>query len=434
MNEFKLYATEKQLKERWLTPEGKKVKKQVIDHITEDNWERLLIRFTYVKELENGRDLRFINLSKTNIIGASLKKANLWGANLSETRLTGADLTGANLWRANLSKSMLSEAKLSKVNLSEANLVGCYLKEANLSKANLIGANLTGAILWNADLSGTELCMTDFSKVEPQMADFNKANILGTIFNEINLYNTNFRNCSLKDVEFNKCNLNNADFSNCLLNNIKFKDCSIDEITFKFAVITNVDWTNLNIRRKYFEDLRSCEDIGDKKNYYELKETYLNLKNKFRKNGRYNDMSWAYLKEKESLRLAYKQKIIDKNVSVFIRIKNSFKFLWEYFLFLLFGYGEKPWYILGWSILTILVFGIFYKITNAIGSNFQDIKSDLTFLRSIYFSTITFTTVGFGDFRPISDISRVLVMIEASLGLFFYSLFVFTFGRRIAGR
>lgn len=405
-------ATEKQLKERWLTPEGKRIKKQVIDHIREDNWDKLLIGFKYVKEVENGRDLRFINLSKTNPIGASLKEANLWGANLSETRLTGVDLNGANLWRANLSKSILSDANINKANLSEANLVGCYLKEANLSEANLIGANLTGAILWNANLSGTELCKTDFSKAELQMADFSKANLIGTIFNETNL--------------------NNADFSNCLLSEMKFKDCSIDEITFKYAAITNVNWTNLNIRKKYFEDLKPREDIGDEKNYYELKETYLGLKNKFRENGRYNDMSWAYLKEKESLRLVYKQKMINKNI--FVRLKNLFKFLWEYFLFLLFGYGEKPWHILGWSILTILVFGIIYKITNAIGSNFQDVKITLTFLRSLYFSTITFTTVGFGDFHPLRDIPRIFVMTEAALGLFFYSLFVFTFGRRIAGR
>jgi len=33
-------ATPKQLKERWLTSEGKEVRQQIIDHIREDNWER----------------------------------------------------------------------------------------------------------------------------------------------------------------------------------------------------------------------------------------------------------------------------------------------------------------------------------------------------------------------------------------------------------
>ena len=66
-----------------------------------------------------------------------------------------------------------------------------------------------------------------------------------------------------------------------------------------------------------------------------------------------------------------------------------------------------------------------------------DIKIDngiLSYWHSFYFSTITFTTVGFGDFFPIEKASRIFVMIEAGIGLFFYSLFIFTFGRRTAGR
>lgn len=245
------------------------------------------------------------------------------------------------------------------------------------------------------------------------MASFNEANIVG--------------------VFFDGTNLNNANFSKCLLSEVKFNDCSIDEITFKSAVITKVNWGNLDIRKKYFEDLQPRELYGEK-NYYELSETYLGLKNRFNENGRYNDMSWAYLKEKESIRLIYKQKIIGKYINGFVRVKNFFKFLWEYFLFYLFGYGEKPWYIFGWSVITIIIFGVIYKVISAIGSELNNIDVAITFWRSLYFSTITFTTVGFGDFHPINDISRVLVMIEAALGLFFYSLFIFSFGRRIAGR
>ena len=146
-------------------------------------------------------------------------------------------------------------------------------------------------------------------------------------------------------------------------------------------------------------------------------------------------MSWAYLKEKESLRLHYKQNITNKKkFNFFGRTKNFFSFIWEYFLFFLFGYGEIPWHILGWSVLTIIIYGLIYKITNAIGSDLQDIDTTITFLRSLYFSTITFTTVGFGDLFPAKDVSRIFVMIEALIGLFSYSLFIFTFGKRIAGR
>jgi hypothetical protein len=42
---------------------------------------------------------------------------------------------------------------------------------------------------------------------------------------------------------------------------------------------------------------------------------------------------------------------------------------------------------------------------------------------ALYFSIITWTTVGYGDFRPTSD-SRVFAAIEALLGTIFLSLFI----------
>ena len=69
-----------------------------------------------------------------------------------------------------------------------------------------------------------------------------------------------------------------------------------------------------------------------------------------------------------------------------------------------------------------------------LGTNIEIDNGVISYWHSFYFSTITFTTVGFGDFFPMENIPRILVMIEAALGLFFYSLFIFTFGRRIAGR
>ena len=34
-----IIKSEKQLRERWLTPEGEKIRKKIIDHIIDKNWE-----------------------------------------------------------------------------------------------------------------------------------------------------------------------------------------------------------------------------------------------------------------------------------------------------------------------------------------------------------------------------------------------------------
>jgi len=80
-------GTEKQLKERWLTPEGKKVKEQVVEHIKESKWERFLAGFPFAEEAENKKDLRFIDLNGADLTGANLSEADLRGANLTIAKM-----------------------------------------------------------------------------------------------------------------------------------------------------------------------------------------------------------------------------------------------------------------------------------------------------------------------------------------------------------
>jgi hypothetical protein len=52
----------------------------------------------------------------------------------------------------------------------------------------------------------------------------------------------------------------------------------------------------------------------------------------------------------------------------------------------------------------------------------------------IYFSAITFTTLGYGDFRPLEGWGRILAGSEAFIGAFMMALFVYTFARKTGGR
>ena len=64
------------------------------------------------------------------------------------------------------------------------------------------------------------------------------------------------------------------------------------------------------------------------------------------------------------------------------------------------------------------------------------IKNNLikNFPNSLYFSLITFTTLGYGDFRPLEGCGRILAGSEAFIGAFMMALFVYTFARRTGGR
>ena len=51
-----------------------------------------------------------------------------------------------------------------------------------------------------------------------------------------------------------------------------------------------------------------------------------------------------------------------------------------------------------------------------------------------YFSAVTFTTLGFGDFHPSEGSCRVYASIEAFIGAFIIALLVYTFIRKSGGK
>ena len=61
-------------------------------------------------------------------------------------------------------------------------------------------------------------------------------------------------------------------------------------------------------------------------------------------------------------------------------------------------------------------------------------KTTNFFLDCLYFSIITFTTLGFGDFRPLEGWGRIFAGTEAFIGALMMALFVYTFARRTGGR
>jgi hypothetical protein len=101
-------------------------------------------------------------------------------------------------------------------------------------------------------------------------------------------------------------------------------------------------------------------------------------------------------------------------------------------------YGESPWRIISWSLGIVLSFALLYplggwmKPTDGDPITYAQIVSNLAeILNSVYYSTLTFTALGFGDFKPVG-FGRVLTTIETALGAVLIALLVFVLGRRAA--
>ncbi len=111
-------------------------------------------------------------------------------------------------------------------------------------------------------------------------------------------------------------------------------------------------------------------------------------------------------------------------------MKYPMKYAWSTFLKWLYEWGENPWRILGWCIIIIFVFSVLYCLIGDIAMKEDIVKSYGT---KLYFSGITFTTLGFGGYSPMGG-AKVLAFVESFLGIFSIALFVYSFARRTAGR
>lgn len=111
------------------------------------------------------------------------------------------------------------------------------------------------------------------------------------------------------------------------------------------------------------------------------------------------------------------------------RLANPLTWIEYVFGRLIFGYGERPSHVMATSLLAIAVCAWAYNYSEAI---IHESGSRLCgFWNALYFSVVTFTTLGFGDYAPIVDsmIGRVAA-IEALTGAFLMAAFLVTLARR----
>lgn len=103
---------------------------------------------------------------------------------------------------------------------------------------------------------------------------------------------------------------------------------------------------------------------------------------------------------------------------------------------LLFGYGERPIRVLIAGVVVIVLCGIFYGSSVAhlgfqYGLENAHSSDHLRWMEGMYYSTVTFTTLGYGDIYPAADtLTRSVVMFESIAGACLMALFVVSLAKR----
>jgi hypothetical protein len=298
----------------------------------------------------------------------------------------------------------------------------CYWHDQTLDKS---GDDVKQALVDYVSAGGLTrgICLknTDLSHID--LVNHHKQN--GYDFSYADLYRANLFGAHLFNIKLNKASLMKADLKDAKLNCANLKQTNLLGVKWKGCKIENIQ-----IGKKLSQEVLAQQALKENKiaqanDYYEqAEEVYRDLRKHSEHEGIFTLSGDLIQKELTMRRMQMPRYSIKRITSKIVD--------------LFCGYGEAPLRIVGISMLLILVCAILYTFTglNYQGSFFiysssQSFSENFNFfLSSLYYSVVTFTTLGYGDFTPVG-ISRAIAAIEAFTGSFTIALFVVVFVKKM---
>jgi hypothetical protein len=267
-----------------------------------------------------------------------------------------------------------------KPDLSSANLRSKKLAWANLKGTNLEEADLRGANLREADLRGAELAM---------------AKLGGAIFLRSNLEGAKLHHASLKETKFRHVNLKGgvlwkADLREAALLKTNLEGTDLSQADMRDAYVEGLKYKKLGLCRGI--QLNGCH--GSPRFIRDAKD------NEFIEEFKDNHRAWH--------------------------------FIW--WLFADFGRSMLRW--IGWSLFLAIYFGtnFFLMGPDSFVVVHQSDKLPFDLITMLYYSVVTFTTLGFGDIKPLAQGAALWVMAEVIVGYIMLGGLVSIFATKLARR
>jgi len=361
--------------------------------------------------------------------GISLKEANLQGAALVGAKLQGAHLERANLQKADLTEANLHEAILAVARLQGANLRGALLQEANLMGAKLQKAVLTRAILQKADLWGANLRGARLERACLRGAQLREADLREAYLSEANLEGANLREADLRQVDLG----------------------GAASLRGAFLYRARLDHTEMN--RNLLGPAIGEESAENLRHRYSwARDTYLRLKQNFDDLGDYTASAWAYQKERQMEKacnspwrargiygkaelghtLWYRAPLWHPRIWWFYS-RHTFKWLFDWFVEYLCGYGESIGRVLFWMVAALFGFAAYYWSIGGVWlvEPNGEARVATSFQHYLIYSAGAFTTTQFAKLQAADDRVRMVTAIQAIIGIVLAGLLGFVAGNRI---
>jgi len=283
--------------------------------------------------------------------------------------------------------------------------------------------NPTGADIPTMELEGESYLDLRGIRIEQTQLD-------GMLIRRVNLRWSTVRDVGFKGAKLVDCNLSQAVFSECYFRRATFQGCDIVNSKFDSCDFPNA---RLDASRLDFARFRKCEiDLAgiafrDDANPQVLARVCRNLKLNAMSMGRLADASeLAYMEKTFERRILYGRAFAHNRAAPGARFKAIAFWLDAVMFNWLWGYGERPWRLAMTMLATMFAFGTLqYWLDGIPGSDWWT---------HLYFSGITFLTIGHGDLVPVEGIPRLLVVLEGIMGLTFIGLLIASATKKIMNR
>jgi uncharacterized protein YjbI with pentapeptide repeats len=292
-----------------------------------------------------------------DLAGGGLEELLAQGGPLWDPKGRRADLSGIDLRGA-----VLNQVRLPGVLLSGADLDGAHLLGADLSQATLVGANLRGALLGGANLRGIKTSWLAFNTPGGSWMDHQgTSSCHGACFEGAHLDGADLRGADLREADFTGSSLVGADL----------RGADLRSINLEQANLAGVDFSRDSRQQAFFgARLSTCYGSQRFKSYAE---------------------GQIFLEEYRQAHQGW---------------------FWLWWVTSDCGHSLLRW--ASWSVAIALLFGALYHLLGPVHFVVEHLPFSLPTM--FYYSGVTFTTLGFGDITPRTEVAAGLVMAEVVMG------------------
>ncbi len=252
------------------------------------------------------------------------------------------------------------------------------------------------------DLRGLRVEQTQIDK-----AFLRNVNLRWAVFRDVGFKNARFVGCNLSQATLAECYLRRAQFEKCDLVNAHFDSCDFSQAAITESRIDFASFKNCEVG---LSNLRFRADASDQAMVRVCRSLKLNAMSM----GNFADAG----------QLTYLEKTYERR-ALFAR-RAWAQWLGSLVQDLFWGYGEKPWRLAAVMLANIVIFGTILYWVNALPQK--------TYWEHLYFSGITYLTVGYGDLAPIGAAGRFVSVLNAGFGIGTFGMLIASVTKKVMYR